>query len=355
MSPGAYIIFIGQKIGSEVGLRLLFIVCAFFSFFADAKSAETYHEVARYKLGGEGGWDLLTLDDKGDRLYVSRSNRIMVIDTHTGKLIGEVADIDGSHGITLVPKANLGFATAGKAGTVVVFDLTTLKATSIMKVGEKPDAIIYDLFSDKVFSFNGKSEDVSVIDPKSMKVTSTIKLQGKPELAVSDEKGNIFVNFEDKSSFAVIDTKKFKIIHTYPLKPCEEPTGIALDKASHHLFVGCGNKMAAMVDGLSGKVLKTLPVGDGVDGAEFFPAGRLAFIPSGKDGKVSIFEENGSTFELVQELTTQKGSRTIALDNHTGRIFLAAAEFGTPASNGHERPPMVPGSFSILVYGGIQK
>lgn len=332
-------------------MKSLLLVCLFLSVLAQAKNIEPYHEVARFKLGGDGGWDLLTTDDAGNRLYVSRSNRVMVIDTHTGNLIGEVSGVDGAHGIALVPKSNLGFATAGKAGTVVVFDLTSLKPINQIKVGEKPDVIMFDPFSGKVFSFNGKSEDVSVIDPKSQKVISTVKLPGKPELAVSDGAGVVFVNFEDKSTFAAIDTKKMKVVHTYPLKPCEEPTGISMNRKTHHLFVGCGNEMAAMIDSRSGKVLENLSAGEGIDGVEFDSNRKLAFIPAGKSGKVSIFQETGSSLELVQDLSTQKGSKTMALDQGTGKIFLPAAEFGPAEAGEHKRPPMIPGSFSILVYG----
>lgn len=327
-------------------MKLFIFACMFLSILAEAKKIEPFHEVARFKLGGDGGWDLLTVDDAGDRLYVSRSNRVMVIDTHAGALIGEVPDVDGAHAIALVPKLNLGFATAGKAGSVIVFDLKSLAVVSKITVGEKPDAIMYDPFSRKVFVFNGKSKNISVVDPKEQKVVATIQLPGAPELAVSDGAGKVFVNLEDKSSTVAIDARKMKVLHTYPLEPCEEPTGLAMDARAHHLFAACGNHMVAMIDSRSGKVLKTLPAGDHVDGAEFDSKRKLAFVSAG-EGSLGIFQENGSKFESVQDLPTQIGAKTLALDKKSGNVFLPVAEYGPApapvAGEKHARPPMIPG------------
>ena len=330
--------------------HLIFLGIFLSATLAQAKTFEPYHEIARYKLGGEGSWDWLTVDEAGERLYIARSNRVMVVDTTSGKLIGEVPETEGTHGIALVPKLNLGFATAGKTNSVTVFDLKTLKKLSQIAVGEKPDAILYDSSSDKVFAFNGKSKTASVIDPGSQKIVATVPLPGKPEFAVSDESGTVFVNLEDTSSLAAIDSKKFKVDHTYLLKPCEEPSGLSIDNLSHRLFVGCGNKTAAVVDANSGKVLKAFTVGGGVDAAAFDSTRKLAFISAG-EGRLSIIRE----FELVQDLATQKGARTVASNAKTGKVFLVTAEYGAleAPKDGEKkaRPSMVPGSFVVIVFG----
>ena len=295
------------------------------------------------------------MDDSGDHLYIARSNRVMVVDTASGKLVGEVTGVEGAHGVALVPKLNLDFATAGKLGQVLAFDLKSLKVVAEIKAGENSDAILYDSFTNRVFAFNGKSRNITVIDPKTKTVIGTIAVEGKPELGVSDGAGKIFLNFEDKSEVVAIDAKKMKVLHAYPLSPCEEPTGIAMNAATHHLFVGCGNGMAAVVDSRSGKVLQTLPVGKGVDGAAFDHSRKLAFFPAG-EGNLNILRETKNGFEPFQKVTTQKGCKTVAVDSKSGKAYLPSAEYGPAPEASAEgkkrsRPPMLPGSFAVLVIG----
>jgi YVTN family beta-propeller protein len=325
------------------------------ALFAQA-APQTLHEIARFKLGGDGGWDLLALDESGERLFVARGNRVMVVNTATGALTGEIPGVEGAHAVAIAPKQNLGFVTAGKLGEVWAFNLKTLNVEAKITAGQNPDAILFDPATERVFAFNGKSNDVSVIDSKTKKVVGTITVGGKPELGVSDGAGKIYLNVEDKNALLVIDAKKMTVLNTFPLAPCEEPTGIAMDTNSHRLFIGCGgNGMAATVDARTGKVLQALHVGEGIDGAGFDPSRKLAFFPAGKDGKLIVLHETKSGFEPAQEIFTQKSARTLALDQKSGRAYLPAAEFGKapPAEEGKEpkRPPVLPGTFTVLVIG----
>jgi YVTN family beta-propeller protein len=291
----------------------------------------------------------------------------MALDLRSGKLAGEVAGIDGARGIALVPYLNLGFATASKAESVFAFDLNSLKTVGQVKVGEEPEAILYDAFSGQVFAFNAKGNDASVIDPKALKVKATIQLKGRPQRATSDGAGTIYVTLRDRNAVAALDARSLKVLRSHSLAPCEEPSGIAMDIEARRLFVACGNQMAAMVDAHTGRILKTLPVGPGVDGAEFDSVRKLAFIPSSL-GKLSIFRETSTSMERVQEAATHAGARTLALDQKTGRVLLAAADFAPPPAarlaNGSsegkspapgeakkDRAVFVPNSFIILVMG----
>ncbi len=312
----------------------------------------SYGELAPFKLGGDGGWDLLSAS--GSHVFVARGNRVMAVNAANGALEGEITGVEGAHGVAVSRKAETGFATAGKLGEVWAFDTKSLAVKAKIKAGENPDAILYDEFTDRVFCFNGKSRDVTVIDATSFKVVGTLKVDGKPELAASDNAGKIYLNLEDKSAMVELDAKKLQVLRTFALKPCEEPTGIAMNTKSHRLFVGCGNELAAVVDAKSGKVLKTLPVGDGVDGAAFDETRGLAFFPAGKEGKLTILRETKAGFEPAQELATMKSARTIALGND-GRVYLPAAELGpAPEAKPGEkpaRPPVLPGTFRLLVIG----
>jgi len=312
-----------------------------------------FHEATRFHLGGDGSWDALTADSTARRLYVARSNRVMVVDLDSGKLIKEIPDTDGAHGIAVVPKANLGFATGGHSGLVTVFDLKDFKVKGHVPVGQDPDAIIYDSSSHNVFVFNKKGHDVSVIDPKSQKVVGTIPLEADPEFAVSDNEGNVFVNLEDKNSVAEIDAKAMKLSKTYPLDPCQRPTGLSIDVKSHRLIVGCGNNLAAIVNSKTGKVLKTFAVGKGVDGTSFNPEQRLAFISAG-EGKLTVLKESESRgFEQFQDVDTPVGSRTSTVDEKTGNVLLPSAQFGPDeapqAGQKHPHHSILPGTFFITV------
>src|SRR6266849_189639 len=227
------------------------------------------HVVKTYTLGGEGGWDYLKLDPDSRRLYISRATHVMVIDADSGKSVGDIADTPGVHGIALAADLGRGFVSNGREGTVSIFDIKTLATSSKVKVGDNPDAILYDPATKRVFTFNGRSKDSTAIDGASGKVLGTIKLDGKPEFAASDGKGEVFVNIEDKSELVAIDPNKLEVKAKWPLAPCTEPSGLAIDRKNRRLFVGCDNKMMAVVDADSGKVLATPAIGEGVDATTF--------------------------------------------------------------------------------------
>src|SRR5271166_1211305 len=231
--------------------------------------AQKQYKVAdRVKLGGEGGWDYLYYDKDGHRLFITRGTHVMVVDTGSLKVTGDIPDLSGIHGVALAPEFGRGFVSNGGDNTVTVFDLKTLKKQDNVKVGERPDAILYDPFTKRVFTFNARGKDSTVLDAASGKVVGTIPLGGKPEFAATDLKGKVFVNIEDKNEIAQIDANKLTVSNRWPLNPCQEPSALAFDKEHHRLFAGCGNKMMAVVDSESGKVVTTVPIGEGVDRSE---------------------------------------------------------------------------------------
>jgi DNA-binding beta-propeller fold protein YncE len=321
-----------------------------------AATGPGYHVVTTYKVGGDGGWDYLTTDSDTRRVYISRGTHVMVVDADSGKSVGDIADTPGVHGIALAPELGRGFTSNGREGTVSIFDLKTLATSGKVKAGDNPDAILYDPATKRVFTFNGRSQDSTAIDAAGGKVLGTIKLEGKPEFAASDAKGEIFVNIEDKSELVAIDPNKLEVRAKWPLAPCEEPSGLSIDRKNRRLFVGCGNKMMAVVDADSGKVLATLPIGDGVDATTFDPGTGLAFASCGADGVLTVVkEESPEKFSVAENVRTQKGARTLALDAKTHNVFVVTAQFGaTPApttENPHPRPAIVPDSFVVLVVG----
>jgi DNA-binding beta-propeller fold protein YncE len=319
-------------------------------------NAQDYKVLQRATLGGEGGWDLLTVDPAAHRLYVGRGTRVMVIDADTLKLQGEVPDTAGIHGVAIASDLGRGFTSNGRTSNSTIFDLETLKPVGEVKTGENPDAILYEPQSHRVIAFNARSKDATVIDAKTGTVAGTIALEGKPELAVADEKGTVFVNLEDKSEVVALDPVALKVKARWSLAPCQEPTGLALDRAHRRLFAACDNKMMAVMNADSGKVVTTIPIGEGPDGAAFDAGRQLAFSPNGRDGTVTVIREVGpDKFEVVQTVETSKSARTIDLDPRSHKLYLVAAQFGPPPSPTAEqprpRPPMVPGTFEVLVVG----
>ena len=317
---------------------------------------QPYKVVKRATLGGEGGWDLLSVDPAGRRLYVSRATRVMVVDADTLAAVGEIPDTSGVHGIAVAAGEGRGFTSNGRANASTIFDLKTLKPVGEAKTGENPDEVHYDPATHRVFAFNGRSGDVTVLDAKDGKVAGTIALGGKPELAASDGKGTVFVNLEDKSEVVALDARDLKVKARWPLSPCQEPTGLAIDAAHHRLFAACDNKMMAVVDTDSGKVVTTVPIGAGPDGAAFDAERGLVFIPNGRDGTLTIVREvSPDKYEVAQTLETARSARTIALDPQTHNVYLVAARFGPApsptADQPRARPAMVPGTFEVLVVG----
>lgn len=318
-------------------------------------AATNYHVIKTYKLGGEGGWDYLTMDSASRRLYISRATHVIVIDADSGKTVGDITDTPGVHGIALVPDLGQGFVSNGREGTVSVVDLQTLKTVKKVKVGENPDAILYDPASHRVFTFNGHSHDASAVDASKGEVVGTIKLDGKPEFAVTDERGRIFVNIEDKSELVAIDPNKLEITSRWSLAPCQEPSGLAIDRKHHRLFSGCDNQMMAVSDAETGKVVTTVPICDGTDASRFDEKLDLAFA-SCHDGNLTVIHEDSpDKFSVAQTVPTQKGARTMALDTKTHTLYTVTAKFGPPpapsADNPHPRPTILPDSFVVLVIG----
>ena len=322
-----------------------------------AAAGPGYHVVKTYKVGGDGGWDYLTADASARRLYISRGTHVMVLDLDSGKTVGDIPDTPGVHGIALAPELGRGFTSNGREGTVTIFDIKTLAPIgSRVKAGENPDAILYDPATKRVFTFNGRSQDSTAIDATNGNVLGTIKLDGKPEFAASDAKGEIFVNIEDKSELVAIDPNKLEVKSKWPLAPCTEPSGLSIDRKNRRLFVGCDNKMMAVVDADSGKVLATPAIGEGVDATTFDEETGLAFASCGQDAVLTVVkEESPDKFTVAENVPIKKGARTLALDSQTHNVFVVTADFGPrpapTADNPRARPPMIPDSFVVLVVG----
>jgi DNA-binding beta-propeller fold protein YncE len=314
-----------------------------------------FHLLKTYKVGGDGGWDYLRLDSASRHLYISRGTHVLVLDADSGDAVGEIPDTAGVHGIALASELGRGFTSNGREGTVTIFDLNTLKPITKVSVGENPDAIVYDPITKRVFTFNGRSHDSTAIDAVKGTVVGTIKLDGKPEFAVSDQSGEIFANIADKSELVAINPAKLEVKSEWPLAPCESPSGLAIDRKNRRLFAGCDNKIMAVVDADNGKVLSTLPIGRGVDAARFDPETGLAFASCGEGVLTVIREESPDKFSVLENVPTQAGARTMALDEKTHDVFLVTAQFGPApaptADQPHPRPPMLPSSFVVLVFG----
>jgi len=313
-----------------------------------------YSVAGRFAVGGEGGWDYLVADAKTKRLYVPRSSRVAVLDAETGKPVGEIPDTAGVHGVALAPDLGKGFTSNGRAGTVTVFDLASLKVLSELKAtGENPDAILYEPVTKRVLAFNGRTANVTAFDAASGAVAGTIPVGGKPEFAASDASGRVFVNIEDASEIAVIDAKSLTVSARWKLPGCKDPTGLALDAKGGRLYAGCGNKVAAVVSTADGRLLATVPTGEGTDGVSFDPEKGLAFVSNGEGTLTVIRETAPGVFTAIQNVPTQRGARTVALDEATHRLYLPTARFGPPPSptpdRPNPRPSVVPGSFEILV------
>jgi DNA-binding beta-propeller fold protein YncE len=314
-----------------------------------------YHIIQTYKLAGEGGWDYLNVDSASRRLYISRGTHVMVMDADSGKVVGDIPDTAGVHGIALAPDLGRGFTSNGREGTVTIFDIQTLKVISKVKAGENPDAILYDPATKRVFTFNGRSQDSTAIDAANGTVVGTIKLEGRPEFAVSDEQGGIFINIEDKSQIVAIDASKLVVKSRWPLAPCQEPSGLAMDRKNRRLFSGCDNKLMAIVDADNGKVITTLPIGDGVDATAFDPGTGLAFASCG-DGHLNVIHEDSpDKFSVSENVPTKSGARTMGLDTKTHQVYTVTADFGPPpattAEQPHPRRTILPDSFVVLVLG----
>jgi YVTN family beta-propeller protein len=321
-----------------------------------AQSPAPYHQIASYTLGGDGGWDYLTLDTAGHRVFVSRGDRVMVIDERSGKLLSEITGLHRTHGIAFDYGARHGFITASGDSSVTMFDLGTLKVLGTVKAGAGADALIFDSGSGHAFSFNGGGNSATVIDGHTGKSIATIPLGGRPEFAASDGTGKVFANLEDSSAMVEIDTKTNRVTRRWPLAPCESPSGLAIDVAHHRLFSGCENEMMAVSDYDAGKVIATVPIGKGVDANRFDPGTGLAFSSNGEGSITVVHEDSPGKFSVVQTVNTARGARTMELDPASHQLFTVTARFGpapeqATTENPRRRPPILPNSFVLLVFG----
>jgi YVTN family beta-propeller protein len=313
-----------------------------------------YSIQTRWTIGGEGGWDYLTADAKAQRLYVTHGTRLEILDLNSGKVVGSITGMKGLHGIALDDTGKYGYLSDGAANAVVVFDRASFQTVATIPAGTNPDGIAYEPATKTVWAFNGRSHDVSVIDTAQRKVIATIALPGKPEFPAADGRGVMFVNIEDKNEIVRLDAAKKKITATWPLNGCDSPSGLAFDVAGRRLFSVCDGKKMAVTDANTGKTLATPEIGDSPDAAGFDAKRKLAFSSNG-DGTLTVIDASGDTYPVLQNLTTQRGARTMAFDSATGRVYLVTAEFGPrPAATAEiprPRPAVVPGTFTVLVVG----
>jgi YVTN family beta-propeller protein len=335
-----------KRIAAVIGILLLNCGCSF------AQHSQ-YRMANKFPIEGNGGWDYITTDDAAGRLFVSHSTVVQIVDVRDGKVIGTIPDTKGVHGIALADDLNRGFVSCGKDSSVTVFSLKTLDGVAKVKVtGNTPDAILYDPFSHRVFTFNGGSANATVIDARTNQVIETIALAGKPEYAVADGKGKVFVNIEDKNAISMINATTLKVEHTWAITPGEEPTGLAIDIVNHRLFAVCGNKLMVVADAETGKVIATLPIGERADGVVYDADKKRAYSSNGEGTITVVQEENENVFRVIETITTQRGARTIALDSKTHRLYLPTADYIPPgeptAENPKPRAKIKPDSFVIL-------
>ncbi len=311
-------------------------------------AASGYHILNEIKIGGEGGWDYLTVDSAARRLYVSHATHVVVVDLDKNTIAGDIPDTPGVHGIALAKDLGKGFISNGRGNNVTMFDLKTMKATGTVATEMNPDDITYEPTSKRVFAFNGRSRSASVIDAKSGTVVATIPLPGKPEFAQTDGKGKVYDNIEDTNEIVEIDAAKATVTKKFPLTGCEGPSGMAIDTKARRLFSVCGNRVMAISDPDKGTVVATVPIGAGPDGVVFDPGTGYAMSSNG-DGTLTIVQQMGGKYDVVDNIATERGARTIALDEKTHRVYLPTAAFG--AATGGGRAAALPDSFKVLVVG----
>jgi DNA-binding beta-propeller fold protein YncE len=316
-------------------------------------NGQNYTISQRIHLEGDGGWDYLTADDATGMLYVSHGKMVNIVNMSTGKSVATITDVNGVHGIAIAPEFNKGFISNGQDSNVTVFNTKDYSVIEKVKVtGKNPDAIIYEPFTKSIITWNGRTSNATVIDAKTDKVIHTIPLAGKPEAAVSDGMGKVFVNIEDKGEVSMINVKTWKVEQNWSIAPGEEPSGLAFDKETHRLF-SAASKLMVILDSETGKVIKTLPTGDRVDGAAFDPGLKRAYISCGEGLLTVVQEVNKDSFNVIDNVPTQAGARTISVSSKTHKIYLPTAEFGpTPektADNPRPRPSVKPNTFTVLV------
>lgn len=332
-------------------LLIFFLVFGSFFILGLSQSVSKFKIVNKIHLEGDAGWDYMYSDDNASRLYVSHGTMVQVVDETNGQLLGAVSGMKGVHGIAIVPNSGKGYISSGKDTTVTVFDLKTFTVIAkITTTGLNPDAILFDPYSNKIFTFNGKSNNSTVIDPATDKIITTISLEGKPEFSVSDGNGNIYVNFEKESEICRINASTLKAENVWSLSPGEEPTGLALDNETHRLFSACDNKMMVIMDAISGIVITTVPIGEKVDGAAFDPELKCVYSSNGEGTLTVVKEVDKNTFSVEENVLTQKGAKTIAVNRKTHHIYLSTADFEPKKEDDDPKakPKIVPDTFVVL-------
>jgi DNA-binding beta-propeller fold protein YncE len=320
---------------------------------AVAGQTPTYHVVHSWTLGGDGGWDYLAVDTAGNRLFIGRQDRIMVVSLETGALLDSIPGLHRAHGVAFDYAAGHGFATSGADSTVTMFDLGTLKVLGRTHAAEDDDGILFDPVTKHIFTMNGDAGTASVIDGATGRLLGSVPLGGKPEFGVSGQNGMLYINLADRSEVAEVDARAMRVVRHWPLAPCEGPSGLAIDVEHQLLFSGCRSGVMAISDARAGKLITTVPIGRGVDACRFDAGTHLAFASNG-DGTITVIREvSPDSFAVAQTVTTKRGARTMELDPRTHRLYTVTADFGPepPRASGQRfrRPPIVPGTFALMV------
>lgn len=328
----------------------LFAACS--AHAAAVPQAASFKVISQLPLGGPGGWDYLSFDEQHRHLFVTRGDRVDVVDVDQNKRVGTIPGTQGVHGVALAPALHRGYTSDGQSASVTVFDLDTLAVVATIKgTGEKPDAIAYDAASGHVFTFNGKGKSFSVIDPARNSVITTVPLTGKPEFAVSDEAGHLYVNNEDTAELIKIDTATNKVVGTWKLGSCESPSGLAMDRKHHRLFSVCDNKQMVVSDAVAGKVVASVAIGEGPDAVVFDESAGMVYSSNGESGNITaVHQDDADHYSLAATIPTQASARTLALDPKLHRLYLSAATLAGPPQEGHH-PAIKPDSFTVLTVG----
>jgi DNA-binding beta-propeller fold protein YncE len=316
-------------------------------------AAQSYHLTSSISIPGGGGWDYIAADSDNRRLYISHAKVVEVVDLDSEKIVGQIPNTNGVHGIAIANDLGRGFISAGRDNQVVIFDLKSLATLGTAKAGANPDGILYEPFTHRVFAFNGRSKNATVIDAKDGSVLGTIELGGKPEFPAADGQGSVFVNMEDKNEIAHIDAKSMQVKARWSIAPAQSPSGLAIDKQDHRLFAVCDGKVMVVVNYDDGKVVTTVPIGEGPDAAAYDPGTHTAFSSNGEDGTVTVVKVEGHDKYTASTVETKRSARTMTVDLKTHKLYLPSADYGPPpaatTANPHPWPSVVAGSFKILV------
>jgi len=338
--------------------KIIFPICLLLVAFSINISAQPGYQIVKtFHINSMGGWDYPAVDANSNKLYLSHGSQVNILDKITGDSIGIINNTNGVHGVAFVPSLGMGYTSNGKTNNVTVFDLKTGATVTQIEVGKNPDWIMYDPFSNKIVTSNHSGGDLSIIDVNTNQVVATIAVGGtKLETVVSDEAGKLFVNLEDKNQIAQVDIAKASVTNIWDLAPSESPTGLAIDIKTKRLFSTCDNTLVVM-DATNGKIMATVPIGEGCDGAAFDPASKLIFTSNGS-GTVSVVKEvSANLFKLVETITSKRGARTISLDSKTHMVYLPTADYESLPADAPKgtRAKMIPGSFQVLVLAPSKK